>query len=85
MRLDDVAKEVGLTHFLKSNAVLIVTTGSISDDARAYANSIMRDMNLCVVMIDGSDLDVIERRPAAIVEVLNREARHAMRLKQLEL
>lgn len=85
VRLDDVAKEVGLTHFLKSNAVLIVTTGSISDDARAYANSIMRDMNLCVVMIDGSDLDVIERRPAAIVDVLNREARHAMRLKRLEL
>ena len=83
--LDDVAKEVGLTHFLKSNVIVIVSTGEIGGEARRYANKIMADSNLCVVMVDGSDLSMIERRPAAILDVFNREARHAMDLKKLEL
>ena len=83
--LDDVAKEVGLTHFLKSNAVVMVSTGEIGGEARRYANKIMTDSNLCVIMMDGSDIALIERSPAAIVDVFTREARHAMDLKQLEL
>ncbi len=74
-----------MTHFLKSNAVTIITTGTIGHGARDYANKIMSDMNLCIIMIDGSGLSVIERRPAAIVEILNREAHHAMQLKKLEI
>jgi len=83
--LDDVAKEVGLTHFLKSNVIVIVTTGEISGEARRYANKIMADSNLAVVMIDGNDLHVISDRPATIVNAFEREARHAMDLKKLQL
>ena len=83
--LDDVAKEVGLTHFLKSNVIVMVSTGEIGNEARRYANKIMTDSNLCVVMVDGSDLELIEARPAAIVDVFGREARHAMDLKKLEI
>ena len=83
--LDDVAKEVGLTHLLKSNAIVMVSTGEIGGEARRYANKIMTDSNLCVVMVDGNDLALIETRPASIVDVFTREARHAMDLKKLEL
>ena len=83
--LDDVAKEVGLTHFLKSNAIVMVSTGEIGSEARRYSNKIMADSNLCIVMLDKSDLALIESIPAAIVDVFNREARHAMDLKRLEL
>ena len=83
--LDDVAKEVGLTHLLKSNVIVMISTGKIGDEARRYGNKIMADSNLCIVMVDGTDLDRIEARPAAIVEVLSREARHAMDLKKLDL
>ena len=83
--LDDIAKEVGLTHFLKSNAIVMVSTGRIGDEARRYANKIMADSNLCIVMLDKSDLALIESRPAAIVDVFTREAQHAMDLKRLEL
>ncbi len=83
--LDDVAKEVGLTHLLNSNAVVMVSTGRISDDARRYANTIMAGSNLCIIMVDGDDLDHIETRPTAIVDVFTREARHAMDLKKLDL
>ena len=82
--LDDVAKEVGITHFLKSSAVVMVSTGVIGPEARRYADKIMADSNLCIVMVDGDDLTLIESRPAAIVDVFTREARHAMDLKKLE-
>ncbi len=83
--LDDVAKEVGLTHFLKSNVIVMVTTGEIGGEARRYADRIMEDSNLCIIMVDGRDLARIEIRPAAVVDVFNREARHAMQLKTLEI
>ena len=83
--LDDVAKEVGLTHFLKSNAIVMVSTGQIGEEARRYANKIMAESNLCIVMVDGTDLSSIEAQPASIVEVFTREAHHAMDLKRLEL
>lgn len=83
--LDDVAKEVGLTHFLKSNAIVIVTTGEIGGEARRYANKIMADSNLAIVMLDGADLTAISESPATIIRILEREARHAMNLKNLNL
>ena len=82
--LDDVAKEVGLTHFLKSNAIIMVTTGTIGGEARRYANKIMTDSNLAIVMMDGGDLERITQRPDAIIDVFEREARHAMKLKTLD-
>ena len=83
--LDDVAKEVGLTHFLKSNVVVMVTTGEIGGEARRYANKIMADSNRAIVMLDGGDLSAISESPATIVRSFEREARHAMNLKKLEL
>ena len=83
--LDDVAKEVGLTHMLKSNVIVIVSTGEIGPEARRYANKIMQDSNLCVVMVDRTDIQAIARNPAVIVDVFNREAKHAMKLKELDI
>lgn len=83
--LDDVAKEVGLTHFLKSNVIVIVTTGEIGSEVRRYANKIMADSNLAIVMLNGGDLNTISERPAEIVRAFEREARHAMNLKKLDL
>ena len=82
--LDDVAKEIGLTHFLNSNAIVMISTGEISGEARRYANKIMANSNLCVIMVDGNDLDRIETNPAVIVDVFARKARHAMDLKKLD-
>lgn len=83
--LDDVAKEVGLTHFMKSNVIVMVTTGEIGGEARRYANKIMAESNLAIVMLDGSDLTAISTSPPAIVRAFEREARHAMSLKKLDL
>jgi site-specific DNA-methyltransferase (cytosine-N4-specific) len=83
--LDDVAKEVGLTHLLKSNVIVLVTTGTVGVEARRYANRIMSDSNLAVVMIERSDLDAVAENPAYLVDAFRREAEHAMALKRLEM
>lgn len=83
--LDDVAKEVGLARFFNSNAIAIISTGKIGDDARRYANTVITDSNFCIVTIDGRDIARIASRPAAIVDVFKREAHYAMNLKKLEL
>lgn len=83
--LDDIAKEVGLTHFIKSNVIVMVSTGEIGQQARRYANKIMKDSNLCIVMVNRADIQTIERNPVAIVDVFNREAKSAMKLKALEI
>jgi hypothetical protein len=82
--LDDVAKEVGLTHFLKSTVIVVVSTGDIGSEARRYANKIMSESNLSIVMIDKSDLNIIRENPAHIVDAFKREAHHAMNLKKLD-
>jgi site-specific DNA-methyltransferase (cytosine-N4-specific) len=83
--LDDVAKEVGLTHMLKSNVIVIVSTGQVGNEARKYANKVMADSNLCLIMMDRSDVDRIEGNPAEVVNVFNREAKHAMEIKKIAL
>jgi hypothetical protein len=83
--LDDVAKEVGLTHLLKSNVIVIATTGEIGSEARRYANKIMTDSNLCIVLVNGHDLNLIKENQTAIVDIFHREAKNAMKLKALEI
>jgi len=85
VRLDDVAKEVGLTHLLKSNVVMMVSTGRVGEEARAYSRKVMKDSNLNIVFVDGKDLDAIRNRPTLIADVLNREAKRAMAVKKLEI
>jgi len=85
VRLDDVAKEVGLTHMLKSNVIVMVSTGEIGPTAREYANKIMADSNLAIIMLDRADVENIVENPSYIIYALNREAKHAMQLKKLEI
>lgn len=83
--LDDVAKEIGLTFQLKSNVVMIVSTGNIGAEARKYAQQVMSMTNLNIVLFDSNDLQKIARNPTFIADALNREARHAMEIKKLDL
>ena len=85
MSIDDVAREVGLTHILKSNAAVVVTTGTVDPEARRYANKVMADSSLAIVLMDGEDLEAIADNPTHIVPIFKREARHAMELKNLEI
>jgi site-specific DNA-methyltransferase (cytosine-N4-specific) len=83
--LDDVAKEVGLTHQLKSNVIMVVSTGSIGEEARKFAHHVMNTTNLDIILMDRTDLEKIKQNPTYISKVLDREAKRAMQIKKLEL
>ncbi len=83
--LEDIAKEIGLIQLLKSNVIVIISTGKISADARRYANIVMKDTNLSIVMIDGEDILKIAKDPAQIINVFMREAKSTQILKKLKI
>jgi len=75
VRLDDVAKEVGLSlTFLYSNVVMMITTGDFTKDAYSYADHVMKTCNLNVILLNGSELERISRDPTDIVGILNGKA-----------
>jgi hypothetical protein len=74
-----------MTHFLKSNAIVMVSTGKIGSEARKYANKVMADSNLAIIMMDGEDIKIINQEPPSIIKIFQREAKHAMKLKELKI
>ncbi len=81
--LEDVAKEVGLTHMLKSNVIVMVSTGKVSKSARYYSNSVMKNSNLCIVLLEIGDVEAIADDASIIVDIFNRQAKATMELKRL--
>ena len=64
---------------------MVVSTGSIGSEARKYAQQVMSLTNLNVILFDSTDLQKIADNPTHIADALNREARHAMEIKKLDL
>ena len=83
--LDHVAKEVGLTQMLYSNIIVIITTGSVSAEAKKYANHVMWHTNLSILFVERSDIDRVAADPVSIVDIFERETKKAMQLKKLDL
>lgn len=81
--LEDIAKEVGLSIQLKSNVILVVTTGQLSRDAFIYADDVMQNTHLNIITLDKRDLSILTESPLTIVEILNKKARRVMELKPL--
>ena len=81
--LEDIAKEVGLSLQLKSNVILMVTTGRYSREALNYADDMMQITHLNIITLDKRDLNILTKSPLAIVEILNKKARRVMELKVL--
>lgn len=81
--LEDIAKEVGLSLQLKSNVILVITTGRFSRDALTYADDMMQITNLNIITLDRQDLRILTTSPLAIIDILSRKARRVMELKTL--
>lgn len=80
--LEDIAKEVGLAQVIKSNVILIVTTGRVGSAARRFSEQVMRDTNLYVALVTGADLAHLQDTPADIAAIMNRQAQGAMTIKK---
>ena len=80
--LDDIAIEVGFAQVLKSNVILIVTTGRVSTTVRRFAEQVMRGTNLHVTLVTGTDLARLRDSPADITAVVGRQTQGAMIAKK---
>ena len=80
--LDDIAKELGLAQIIKTNVIMIVTTGTIGKKAQDFAERIMRDTNLQVILINKVHLNKIKQDPTSFVEILKLQSETAMTLKR---
>jgi site-specific DNA-methyltransferase (cytosine-N4-specific) len=80
--LQDIAKEVGLTSHLKSNVVVVVTTGNFAKPAVDFANSINRTTNLSVILITGAELQAVGRDVSQILTLLDKKSNEIMKLKR---
>lgn len=76
---------VGIAQVIKANVIMIVTTGRIGRAARQFAEQVMRETNLYVGMLDGSDLHRLRQQSADIVAILNEQAEGAMKLKHAQI
>jgi hypothetical protein len=80
---DDIAVQVGLSMQLKSNVILMATTGLFSRKALSYADAIMRQTSLNIITIDIENLQALATSPQALIDILGRKAKHVMELKIL--
>lgn len=79
--MEAVAKEVGLQRVTLANVILLVSTGRATKGALTYREKIVRASNLNIIFIDGADLHKVIKDNAALIEILNKQAQDALRLK----
>lgn len=85
LTVDDVAREVGLTYLLKSNGIVMINSGVIEDATRHYTDAVMRNSNLCIVLLDGADLRAISADPTHIRQLFSRETQRTKGLRPLDI
>lgn len=69
--LDDVAKEVGLALYYKTNVIMIVCTGAVNSEANRYASIAESVSPITIVFVDGAALKRLCSRPAHLVELID--------------
>ncbi|MHB9294647.1 hypothetical protein PilKf_00371 [Pillotina sp. SPG140] len=77
--LEAIAKEVGMNAVTLANVILVVGTGSATISAIKYRNRIVSNSNLNIIILEGKHLDAIIDDKTALIEILNSQARDAMR------
>ena len=82
VRLDDVAKEVGISLVTKANIVLMFANAAVTEPARGYAQEVMRHTALTIMILDKADLEEMIASPGRIASLLRREAGVASRLQR---
>jgi len=84
VRLEDVAKEVGLLLLTHATHILIVSTGTFTDDAEKFAREIMSASSVNIFLLDKDDIEAIKKNPTDISHILKTKAEniHDLRTKK---
>lgn len=74
VRLEDVAKEVGLLPLTHATHILLVANAPFTDDARKFAMQTMLSSSVTIFLLDKKDFDAIRANPAHIGRILLTQA-----------
>ena len=74
VRLEDVAKEVGLLPLTRATHILFVANASFSEDARAYARKVMTATPVGMYLLDREDFQVLRASPSKIASILTQQS-----------
>lgn len=80
--VDHIAKEVGVATAMRTNVVMVITTGSAGPQVRGFAAQVMQNTPMQVIIIEGKHLKAIQQDRAMLIECLNHQARQAMSIKR---
>ena len=70
VRLEDIAKEVGLVGLTGVTHLLFLTTGRYTRDALKYAHRTMQTSSLSIYLMDSKDIDRIRENPSTLTKLL---------------
>ena len=86
---DDVAKEVGIAVSLRSQVILMVTTGRAGPVVYQYSRQINETTAMQVIVLDGEDLNRVAEDPSAagitLTKILDSRAEQVMQHKARQL
>ena len=79
-----VAREVGIARILQTNTILMIARGGVSQDAKQYANRVMRQENIAIMFLEGDDIEQLDENTDHLLTVLRGEARRIHNIKRLD-
>lgn len=82
VRLEDVAKEVGLLPLTRATHILLIANADITRDARRFANEIMTHSAVTIFLLDAADFESVKETPANLSRILRSRAE---RIRDLRL
>jgi len=74
VRLEDVAKEVGLLPLTHATHILVVSTGTFTQDAEKFSEAIMLNTSVIIFLINKDDIEAIMAKPTEISSILKAKA-----------
>ena len=81
IRLEDVAKEVGLLPLTAATHIMFVANAPVTDDARMFANKIMGRSATTIFLLNRNDFEKIRKTPTAIAQILRKQSETILRLR----
>lgn len=81
VRLEDVAREVGLLPLTKATHIMVVANTKYTGDARRYADEIMQNSSVTIFLLDAADFYTVTDNPEGLGRILREQAEHIRKVK----
>tara|TARA_Y100000588_G_scaffold360002_1_gene419458 strand:- start:4315 stop:5757 length:1443 start_codon:yes stop_codon:yes gene_type:complete len=83
--VDVVAKETGMTFVTNADIIMIVTTGTFTNDARIYADRVSTVSRYYIILLDGGDIASIREDKTSVTHILDKHAKRTFARKEYGL